>query len=312
MLNKAGTIMIKTKMVLIFLIISFQLFGFSAFAKESKLDTEKIESITALKGKLNEQEGVFKVTQPRNDVKISVDAWSMPPFMGLTTWAGFSKGKKNNFMVMGDFVLFQDEVNPVMSILLENGIDVTALHNHFFYDDPKVMFMHISGEGNIEKLAHGVRVALDKVKEIRLANPTPAKNFTGPAIPEKSSITSKVLEEIFGQTGDVKDGMFKVTIGRKVKMTCNCEIGKDMGVNTWAGFAGSDDNAVVDGDFAVLESEMQKVLKSLRNKGINIVAIHSHMSEEKPRMLFLHYWGRGQAVELAKGLKATLDLQVKK
>src|SRR4051812_4663164 len=120
------------------------------------IDPAKIEEITGLKGKLSEKEGVFKVSQPRTDVKISVDGWTMPPFMGLTSWAAFGKGRKNAAMVMGDLVLFQDEVNPVMSALFESGIDVTALHNHFFYDDPKVYFMHISGESSTEKLSRGV------------------------------------------------------------------------------------------------------------------------------------------------------------
>jgi len=275
----------------------------------SKIDTQKIEEITGLNGKLNEKEGVFKVSQPRADVKIKVDGWVMPPFMGLTSWASFAQGKKNNFMVMGDLVIFQDEVNPVLSVLFEKGISVTALHNHFFYDDPKVFFMHISAEGDLAKLSQGVRAVFDKVHEIRKANATPAKMFEGSAIPEKSSITAKPIEDIFGQPGDAKDGMFKETIGRKATMACNCEAGKDMGVNTWAAFAGSDDNAVVDGDFAVLETELQKVLQTLRAQNINIVAIHHHMIGEKPRILFLHYWGRGKAVELARAVKAALNTQ---
>ncbi len=278
----------------------------AAWAAAPKIDTSKIEEITGLKGKLNEKEATFKISQPRTDVKIAVDGWTMPPFMGLTTWAAFTKGKKKELMVMGDLVLFQDEAKPVMSTLFENGIDVTALHNHFFYDDPKVYFMHISGEGSAEKLAQGVRAALNKVKQIRAADSTPAKSFGLKDLSQKNAITVKTLEEILGQSGDAKDGMFKVTFGRNAKMACGCNAGKDMGVNTWAAFAGSDDNAVVDGDFAVLEAELQPVLRSLRKSNINIVAIHSHMTGENPRTLFLHYWGRGTASELAQGVKTAL------
>src|SRR5204863_5320884 len=114
-------------------------------------------------------------------------------------------------------------------------------------------------------------------------------------IAAKSSITASALEEAFGTKGESKDGMFKVVFGRSVKMACGCEAGKEMGVNTWAAFAGTDDNAVVDGDFVVLEDELQPVLKSLRKNAINIVAIHHHMTEETPRYIFLHYWGRGPA-----------------
>jgi len=271
-----------------------------------KLDTDAIEKITGLKGALNEQENVFKVTSPRTDMKIVVDGWAMPPFMGLTSWAAFTPAVKKQSMVMGDLVLMQDEVNPVMSALLDNGLAVTALHNHFFYDEPKVYFMHIGGEGSVEKLATGVRQVLDQVKEIRKAQPKPPASFGGQPLPEKSSISAQSIEDILGVKGQSKDGMFKAVIGRETKMPCGCEAGKEMGVNTWAAFAGSDENAIVDGDFAVLEDELQSVLKSLRHTGVNIVAIHQHMSGETPRVLFLHYWGKGKAASLAQGLKTAL------
>src|SRR5215216_1768296 len=120
----------------------------SALVANAALDGAKIEQLTGLKGTLNEAEGVFKVSSPRTDVKVSVDGWQMPPFMGLTSWAAFTDGKAAPAMVMGDLVLMQDEVNSVMSTLLDAGLNVTALHNHFFYDEPKVYFMHIGGEGN--------------------------------------------------------------------------------------------------------------------------------------------------------------------
>lgn len=273
------------------------------------LDTNRIEQLTGVKGALNTNEGVFKVTAPRNDVKVSVDGWTMPPFMGLASWAAFNEGKTNDTMVMGDTVLFQDEVNPAISAALENGLQVTALHNHFFYDEPKVFFMHIGGEGSVEKLATGVRKVWDKIKEIRAANPQPATTFGSVAMPPSNSITGKTIEDVLGVKGQANNGMFKVVIGRKTKLPCGCEMGKDMGVNTWAAFAGADDNALVDGDFAVEENELQPVLKSLRHDGINIVAIHSHMTQEDPRILFLHYWGRGKAADLAGKLKNALDAQ---
>lgn len=273
------------------------------------LDPARIEIVTGLKGSLNEAESVFKVTSPRNDVKVSVDGWPMSPFMGLTSWAAFKAGTKAEAMVMGDLVLFQDEVNPVMSALLDAGLSVTALHNHFFYDEPHVFFMHLEGEGTVEKLGGAVKAAFAKVKEIRAANPTPAKLFGAGFAPASHAITGKVIDDLLGTKGQAKDGMFKVVIGRTAKMSCGCEVGKDMGVNTWAAFAGTDDNALVDGDFAVLESELQPVLKSLRNEGINIVAIHSHMTNEEPRILFLHYWGKGKAADLAGSLKKTFDIQ---
>ena len=273
------------------------------------LDPVKIETATGLKGTLSEAEGVFKVTAPRNDVKIAVDGWQMPPFMGLTSWAAFMPGKKAEAMVMGDLVLFQDEVNPVMSAALDAGLNVTALHNHFFFDDPKVYFMHIGGEGTVEKLGAAVKAALDKAKEIRAANPTPAKTFGPGFVPVSNSITPAPIEAALGGKATVKDGMAKFVFGRTAKMPCGCEVGKEMGVNTWAAFAGTDDNALVDGDFCVLETELQPVLKTLRAEGINIVAIHQHMTTEEPRYLFLHYWGKAPAGQLAASLKKALALQ---
>lgn len=280
-------------------------------APEEKLDTAKIEKITQLKGAYNDAERVFKVTAPRADVKVAIDGWAMPPFMGLTSWAAFQEGKKAQAMVMGDLVLFQDEVNPVMSALLDAGLSVTALHNHFFFDEPKVYFLHVGGEGRVDDLAAGVRRALDKVQEVRESAPQLAAGFGVKPLPGASSITAQPIEEILGAKGQAKDGMLKFVIGRKVQAACGCEVGKEMGVNTWAAFAGADDNSVVDGDFAVVEEELQPVLKALRSAGVNIVAIHHHMAAESPRMLFLHYWGRGAATDLARAVKSGLDVQGK-
>jgi hypothetical protein len=271
------------------------------------LDTAKIDSLTGLKGKFNEKEGVYRITFPRNDVKVVVDGWTMPPFMGLGTWAAF-KETKSGAMVMGDTVLFEDEVNEAMSTALDHGLSVTALHNHFFFDAPKVFFMHIEGEGNTEKLAGAVKKMYDAIKAVRGPDAKPAESFSvvgQPPLPDKNSINAAPLNEIFGTQGESNDGMVKFTIGRPAKMH-GVKIDKDMGVNTWAAFAGADDNAVVDGDFAVTEDELQPVLSSLLKNKINIVAIHSHMTHEEPRILFFHYWGRGRAKDLAQAVKGGL------
>jgi hypothetical protein len=278
--------------------------GASALAA---LDTAKIDNLTGLKGKMNEKEDVYKVTFPRNDVKVVVDGWTMPPFMGLGTWASFTK-TDNGAMVMGDTVLFEDEVNSAMSVALDNGLSVTALHNHFFFDHPKVFFMHIEGEGAVEKLASAVKKVYDTTKVIRRRSAKPEESFSvagGVSLSQKNSITAAPLNEIFNMQGESKDGMVKFAIGRPAQMH-GVKIDKDMGVNTWAAFAGSDDNAVVDGDFAVTEDELQPVLKSLLKEKINIVAIHQHMTYEQPRIMFFHYWGRGSAKDLAQAVKGGL------
>jgi hypothetical protein len=229
----------------------------------------------------------------------------MLPFMGLGTWASFTQGSHTEAMVMGDTVLFEDEANPAMSTALENGLSVTALHNHFFFDHPKVYFMHIEGEGTVEQLAGAVRKVYDKIKEIRAANPQPRDSFGAASLPEKSSISAEPLNKIFGMSSETNNGMVKFTIGRSATMH-GVKINNVMGVNTWAAFAGSDDNAVVDGDFAVTEDELQPALKAIRVGGISIVAIHSHMTHEQPRILFFHYWGRGPAKKLAEAIQGAL------
>src|SRR5215510_6303621 len=152
------------------------------------LDTKKIDELTKLKGKSNEKENTYKVTFPRDDVKVVVDGWTMPPFMGLGTWATFTE-TKDGAMVMGDTVLFEDEVNAAMAAALGNGLNVTALHNHFFFDKPKVFFMHIEGEGTVDKLASAIRKVYDAAKQIRAASPNPKDSFGATRLPEKNSIT---------------------------------------------------------------------------------------------------------------------------
>jgi len=270
----------------------------STFAGD--FNTARIDELTGLKGKMNEKEGVYKVTFPRSDVKVVVDGWTMPPFMGLGTWAAFT-ATKDGAMVMGDTVLFEDEVNAAMTAL-DNGLNVTALHNHFLFDHPKVFFMHIEGEGSVDQLANAVRKVYDAVKKVRSENSQPKDSFGGSALPDKNSISAEPLNKIFGAQGDAKDGMVKFTFGRSATMH-GVKIDNTMGVNTWAAFAGADDNAVVDGDFAVTEDELQAVLKSLVKQKIYIVAIHQHMTHEEPRIMFFHYWGRGRAKDLAQAVK---------
>lgn len=278
-------------------------------APHAPIDANAVASATGGKPEVS-PDGVVKVSFPRDDVAVEVDGWmKMPPFMGLTSWAAFTPGAKPGVeaMAMGDLVLFEDEVNAVMSAALDRGLDVTALHNHFFFDKPRVYFMHIGGEGSVARLGEGVKAALDALRAVRAKSAQPASAFGAPP-PMPSKIDGAKLDAVLATKGQSKDGMYKAVFGRKTTAECGCTVGKAMGVNTWAAFAGGDDDAVVDGDFAVTDAELQPVLKSLRGAGVDIVAIHSHMTGESPRILFLHYWGRGRAEQLARAVKAALDL----
>jgi hypothetical protein len=265
---------------------------------------DKIEQLTGAKGKLNEKENVFKVSFPRSDIQATAAGATLTPPMGLTAWAAF-KMMDDHTMMMGDMVMTEDQVNPVVSVALDSGLDVTALHNHFFWDSPKVMFMHIGGTGNPETLATAVGKVFAKMKETRGGKGDKPYFEIDPS---KTTLDPKKIEDILSVKGELKDGVYKLTIGRTTSMGGH-EMGNAMGVNTWAAFIGSDDKALVDGDFAMLESEVTPVLKALRSNGINIVAIHNHMTMETPRIIFLHYWGIGPTKYLSQGLKTALDTQ---
>ncbi|MBL8234049.1 MAG: DUF1259 domain-containing protein [Bryobacterales bacterium] len=270
-----------------------------------------IDQGAGAKGTYTAAEDVYRVAFPRTDLAVTVEGRPLHPFQGVTSWAAFTPdAHSGQLMVMGDLVLFEDEVNPVMSVALDNGLEVTALHNHFFYDSPRVMFMHIGGTGPAEKLARAVGRAMEKVKEIRKTAAQPPRAFPGPSIPAVNRISAAPLDAIFGVTGQTNAGMYKISIGRPASMHGRT-VNNQMGVNTWAAFAGSDQAAVVDGDFAMLESELQGVLQSLRKSGIHIVAIHNHMTHEEPQYMFLHYWGKGPAQELARALRAAMNTQKK-
>lgn len=270
------------------------------------LDTIKIEQLTGVKGKLDAAENVFKVSVPRTDLTVTIAGVKMIPPMGLTSWAAF-KSAGNQVMVMGDLVLQEDQVNPVLSEALANGIEVTALHNHFLWDTPRVMFLHIGGMGDLDKVAMGVgKIFL----EIKNTSGGKAHVPHTPFAASKTSLDPKAIETIIGVPVEKAGDIYKVTIGRSTMMAGH-DVGKSMGVNTWAAFAGSDKKAVVDGDFAMLESELQGVLKALRSAGIFITAIHHHMIAESPKIILLHYWGTGSVSDLAKGIQTALDTQAK-
>ena len=273
-------------------------------AADAKLDTAKIEQLAGAKGKMDEKEGVFKVSVPRSDLKVTTAGVKMTPPLGLTSWAAFTT-VGDRTAVMGDTVMTEDQVNAVMSVALDNGLEVTALHNHFFWDNPKVMFMHIGGMGDAEKLAAAVGKVFAKIKETSGGGGVPTADIDS----SKNNLDTKTLDRIVGTNGETApNGVHKVTVAKTTKMHGHA-MGSAMGVNTWAAFAGSDERAIVDGDFAMYEDELQAVLKSLRKSNINVVAIHNHMTHENPRVVFLHYWGVGPAQELAKGVRSALDAQ---
>jgi hypothetical protein len=248
---------------------------------------------------------VLKVNIPRNDLHMQIAGFSVPTPFGFGGWFAMTKGDGGEDVVMGDLVLIQEEVNPVMSALLDHGLEVTALHNHFFWDEPRVFFMHIHGHGKALDLANDLKPAIDLIGQTKPAGAGQSSSAT----PKQSTLDTEKITKIVGHAGEQNGPVYKITLGRddlSVK-EMGATINARMGLNTWAAFFGSNDDAAVAGDIAMLETEVQPTLKALRSHGLDVVAIHHHMINSRPVIIFLHYWGRGPADKLAVGFKAALD-----
>ena len=253
------------------------------------------------------KENVLKVNIPRNDLKITVDGIATPTPFGFGGWVAFTPGDHGMDVMMGDLVLTESEVNPVMSAVLENGLDVTALHNHFFYDSPRMFYMHVHGHGTTTELAKKIQPALALIGKGAAAATTAGRAIEG-------KMDTAAIAKIIGTAGEQNGAVYKITLGRSdfTMKEMGATVNARMGLNTWAAFYGTDSEAVVAGDVAMLASEVTPVLKALRARGIEIVAIHHHMTGTSPEVFFLHYWGKGSATSLATGVKSAIDLLGKK
>jgi hypothetical protein len=268
-------------------------------AQEMPADYQQV--LTTLSRQGDFKGNVLKVNVPRNDLSVTVAGVKTPTPFGFGGWVAMTKGTGGADVMMGDLVLTQDEVNPVMSALLDHGLEVTALHNHFFWDEPRMFYMHVHGHGTAADLAARLKPALDLIGK----PPTPAAL---PA-PTPSTLDTTHHTPIIGRPGDQMGNVYKFTVGRddlSVK-DMGATINARMGLNTWAAFVGTDENAAIAGDVAMLGGEVTPVLKALRSNGLSVVAIHHHMIGTEPAIVFLHYWGTGPADKLAAGFMAALD-----
>jgi len=253
------------------------------------------------------KESVLKINIPRNDVKVTIDGISTPTPFGFGGWLAMTKGTGGEDVMMGDLVLLEDEVNPVMSALLNNGIEVTALHNHFFFESPRIFYMHVHGHGKAADLASKAKPAVDLIGKGTAQHQSSSSGGTSTVSAGKLDTAN--LAKIAGHDGEQTGDVYKITVGRDDLnlMEMGAKINSRMGLNTWAAFFGSDASAEVAGDVAMLSNEVTPVLKALRSSGLNVVAIHQHMTSTNPTVYFLHYWGTGPADKLATGFKAALN-----
>lgn len=272
------------------------------------LDTLAIERITGVKGKSNN--GEYKITIPQNDLSVVVDSFKIIPAMGLSTWIDFAPSP-GGALIMGDLVLTENDLKSVQQEVIRQGLTITAIHNHFVRNHPNIMYMHIGGSGNTETLATKAKAVLDKIKEVRGTDPA-----RGDASLESvnNSLNVADLDRVLQYKGEMNKGVYKYTINRPDVMLREhgIPVTSFMGFNTWAAFQGTPERAAVAGDFAMTADEVAPVIKTLVEKGIEVVAVHNHMVHEQPRIFFLHYWGVGNADQLAKAVRAALDQTGKK
>jgi Domain of Unknown Function (DUF1259) len=290
----------SVKRTILVLCACFVSFGIPAAAQEVPADYQEV--LKSLDRKGDFKAGVLKVNIPRNDLKMAIQGFSTPTPFGFGGWIALTKATDGSDVMMGDLVLLQDEVNPVLSALLDNGIDVTALHNHFFWDDPHVYYMHVHGMGKAAELARRVKPGLDLIGRVKPEAASPASGGGTP-------LDTAKLAKIAGHEGEQTGAVYKITVGRDDlgMKEHGAAINARMGLNTWAAFVGTQEDAAIAGDVAMLETEVTPVLKALRRNGLDVVAIHHHMTGDRPVVIFLHYWGRGPAERLAAGFKAALD-----
>jgi hypothetical protein len=290
----------SVKRTIFVLCACFVSFVIPAVAQDVPADYQEI--LKSLDRKGDFKAGVLKVNIPRNDLKMTIEGFATPTPFGFGGWIALTKATDGSDVMMGDLVLLQEEVNPVLSALLDNGIDVTALHNHFFWDDPHVYYMHVHGMGKAADLARRVKPGLDLIGHVKPESASPAAT-TGTALDIAK------LAKIAGHEGEQTGPVYKITVGRDdlAMKEHGAVINARMGLNTWAAFVGTQEDAAIAGDVAMLENEVTPVLKALRKNGLDVVAIHHHMTGDRPVVIFLHYWGRGPAEKLATGFKAALD-----
>jgi len=270
------------------------------------LNIQTIESVTGMKGK--ESNGEYKITVPQNDLKVEVDGFKIIPPMGLGAWAAFTPSA-DGAMVMGDMILTETDLKPVQKEIIRQGLTITAIHNHFVRNHPNIIYMHIGGSGSTKTMSEKIKSVFNAIKTSRGHDPA-----ASPADSVVNTIDLKLLDGIIGANGEMSKGVYKYTIGRPDINLKEHEVTVTtfMGFNTWASWQGTPDHSAVAGDFTMLEDEVAPVIKALIENNIEVVAVHNHMVHEQPRIFFLHYWGVGNAEQLAKGLKAALDQTGKK
>lgn len=274
----------------------------AATAYAQNVDWEKVDAAFGRKAAVVSGD-VHRYGFPRSDLQVTLDGVSIKPALALGGWVAF-KPMGGEVMAMGDLVLLETEINPVMSKMTENGIAITAVHNHLLRANPATFYMHIGGTGDPVKLATAIKDALG-------ASKTPLGAPTPPAQQPAIELDTAQLDQIIGAKGTANGGVYQFGVPRRDPVSqsgMQLSPAGPLGVATGIGFQPTGGGkAAITGDFVMIESEVNPVIKALRSNGIEVTALHSHMLDEQPRLFFMHFWANDDAIKLAKGLRAALD-----
>lgn len=245
-------------------------------------------------------DGAYKIGFPRSDLKVTAAGVEIKPALALGGWVAFSTPGPDS-MIMGDLVLLEDEITPVMSSLEANGVQVTAVHHHVLHESPRILYMHIGGHGDAVKLAAAVKTAVALTAIPAPKPPAAAASDIG--------IDTAGIEQALGFSGKINGGVFQVGVPRAESITeGGMKVPNSMGTSTALNFQPTGGGkAAITGDFVLTGAEVNPVIQTLRAHGINVTSLHSHMLDEQPRLFFMHFWANDDAVTLAKGLRAALD-----
>lgn len=262
-------------------------------------DWKAVEQALGRPGQL-QSDGAFKFGLPRGDLKVTVDGVQVKPALALGSWLAFSNPAQDA-MVMGDLVLTPEEVPAVMAALQEEGLHITALHNHVMHETPRVMYMHIEGHGDAARLAASLKKVIALTK-------TPAP-VTPPSTAPALDLDTAAIDQALGYKGKINGGVYQVGVPRSEKISDGgMPVPGSMGLATSLNFEPTGGGkAAITGDFVLLASEVNAVITALRQSGIQVTAVHSHMLQEEPRLFFMHFWANDNALKLARGLRLALD-----
>jgi len=268
-----------------------------------------IDRIVGARGTYIADDRAYRIILPREAATIVQDYQTLSPNLGLNSWVTFSSAIHLEAILAGQFLLLEDEVNPVLATALDSGLEVTGLAASSLFDERPVFTLDINGRGSFQQLASAFRIGMDEIAKVRRARGSRRAATGTPSLPLDSSIDSRPLDAALSMRGTINGGAYRVAIGRRAVVHGEL-IGREMGVSTWFSFAGANDRAVVYGEFVEDKDDLQKVLRALTSKGIRVASIRNHMIGEEPQLVFVRFWSQGTALELAKALRYVLDVEV--